>query len=215
MIDLYFAETPNGEIARIMLEEVGCPYTCHTLDLFANEHLTDAFAAISPTRQIPVIVDHDETDVGPITISQTGAIVLYLAEKTGRLLLFDPVADARAKEILSLHVSDLVPSLYLAFHMERLLGTTDEAVRRALQQRGLAYYGIIDQWLGDNNFLAGDNCSYADIAVFPWAQRVVENAQADLPHIKRWVNEMKQRPAVQRALKAPDPQSSDTAEKNG
>jgi len=200
MIDLYFAETPNGEIARIMLEEVGCPYTCHTLDLFAGEHLSEEFGAISPSRQIPVIVDHDEVEGRPITISQTAAIVLYLAEKTGRLLPLDPLEDARAKEILSLHTSDLVPALYLAFHLERLLGTSDEAIRRALQQRGLNYYAILDRWLGDAPFMAGETCSYADIAVFPWAHRVLENSPADLPNLKRWVVEMRQRPSVKRVL---------------
>lgn len=204
MIDLYFAETPNGEIAKLMLEEVGHPFNCHTLDLFAGDHLTDEFASISPLRQIPVIIDHDEVEGKPITISQTGAIVLYLAEKTGKMLLEDPAEDARAKEVLLFHTSDIVPSLYLAFHLERLLQTADENIRKALQDRGLKYYEIIDQWLEGKPYMAGRYCSYADIAVFPWANRVVDNAQAHLPNIERWIELMKTRPAVQKAYETAD-----------
>lgn len=200
MIDLHFAATPNGWKITIMLEECGLPYAVKPVNIGAGEQFRSAFLAISPNNRIPAIVDHDPPGGGaPVSVFETGAILLYLAEKTGRFMPSDLRGRVKVTEWLMWQVAGLGPMLgqnghFRLYAPERLPYAVDRYAREADR-----LYGVLDRQLANTGaYVAGADYSIADIACFPWI--ITHKAQgidmAAFPHVARWFAAVRQRPAV-------------------
>ncbi len=201
MIDFYTWDTPNGHKIRIMLEECDLDYRIHPINLGQGEQFAPEFLAVSPNNKIPAIVDPDGPDGSPISIFESGAILLYLAEKTGRLMPNDERERWQVLEWLMFQMSAIGPMLgqlghflYFtpepqAYSVERY---SDEAQRLA---------EVVNRRLEDRKHLAG-GYSVADVACFPWLARH-ERLGIDLdelPNLRRWIETIAARPAVQRGI---------------
>lgn len=200
MIDLHFAATPNGWKITIMLEECGLPYAIKPVNIGAGEQFRPEFLAISPNNRIPAIVDHDPPGGGtPVSVFETGAILLYLAEKTGRFLPTDLRARMRSIEWLMWQMAGLGPMLgqnghFRLYAPEKLPYAIDRYGREAER-----LYGVLDRQLAQTSaYVAGEDYSIADIACFPWI--ITHKAQGidmgQFPHVARWFADIRQRPAV-------------------
>ena len=203
MIDLYFAPTPNGWKISVMLEEAGLEYKVLPVNIARGEQFTPEFLAISPNNRIPAIVDHAPDDGGAaLSVFETGAILLYLAEKSGQFLPADPRGRKAAMEWLFWQVGGLGPmmgqhghfKLYAPERIEYATNRYYEEVKRLL--------GVMDKRLADHTYLAGEDYSIADMAAFPWVQTY--KAQGiDLPgfgHLSRWYEALKSRPSLRRGM---------------
>lgn len=202
MIEVYSWPTPNGHKVHIMLEECGLAYRVHPVDIGAGEQFAPGFLAISPNNKIPAITDPDGPGGGPISLFESGAILLYLAGKTGRLLPADVAAKYEVLQWLMFQVGSVGPMLGQAHHFrvyapEKLPYAIERYTREA--QR---LYGVINKRLAHATYLGGPDYSIADIAVFPWLRSWKNQgvAMADYPHLKGWFDEITRRPAVQRGL---------------
>jgi GST-like protein len=201
MIDLYTFSTPNGRKVSIMLEEVGLPYTVHEINITKDEQLTPEFLAISPNNKIPAIVDQDNGRA----MMESGAILLYLAEKTGKLMPADEDARWRIMEWLMMQMGSVGPMLGQTHHFVRFNpGKAPYAEERYLKENR-RLYGVLDRRLADNEYLAGDAYSVADVATWPWISRFEWQTIGfdDFPHLKRWYVSVAERPAVQRGYDVP------------
>ena len=200
MIDLYTFTTPNGRKASIMLEEVELPYNVHKIDITKNDQFTPEFVAINPNSKIPAIVDHDTG----ITIFESGAILIYLAEKTGKLL---PTADKERFQVLSwlmLQMGSVGPMFGQLNHFKKFAPEKIPYAIERYEKETLRLYGVLDKQLMEREYLCGDY-SIADIATYPWVA-IYEFQGLTLdshPNLKRWVETMQQRPAVQRGMAVP------------
>ena len=200
MIDLYTWTTPNGRKASIMLEEVGIPYEAHAVDIGKDEQFKPEFLKISPNNRIPAIVDRDND----FSLMESGAILLYLAEKAGKLLPTDRLKRFRVTEWLMWQMGGIGPMLGQVHHFVKYnKGKAPYAEERYLKEAH-RLYGVLDRRLNGREFVA-DNYSIADIAIWPWVSRyewqtVDLNAYAN---VKRWYNVIARRPAVQRGYKVP------------
>jgi GST-like protein len=201
MIDLYTFTTPNGRKASIMLEEVGLPYNVHKVDITKNEQFTPEYMAINPNSKIPAIVDPD-TD---ITVFESGAILIYLAEKTSsNLLPTEQKARFQVLEWLMLQMGSIGPMFGQLNHFKKFAPEKIEYAIARYEKETLRLYGVLDRGLKDNEFICGDY-SIADVATYPWVA-VYEFQGLTLdnyPNLKRWVETLQQRPAVQRGMKVP------------
>lgn len=195
-IDLYFWPTPNGWKITILLEELGLPYKVLPVDIGKGDQFAPEFLAISPNNKMPAIVDPDGPGGEPVSVFESGAIMIYLAEKTGRLIPADPRGRLRVLEWLMLQMGTVGPMLGQAHHFrqyapERIPYAVDRYTREAGR-----IYGVIDRRLADEEYLAGDY-SIADIAVWPWLLGERQGQDfADYPNLKRWRDAVKARPAV-------------------
>jgi GSH-dependent disulfide-bond oxidoreductase len=204
MIDLYTWTTPNGFKVSIALEELGLPYTVHPVHIGAGEQFKAEFLAFSPNNKIPAIVDHDGPSGRPFPIFESGAILLYLAEKAGALLPKEPEARWVAVQWLMFQMGGIGPMLGQTHHFrsyapEKIPYAIDRYTNEAKR-----LYGVLDKRLAQVPFLAGDY-SIADIATFPWL-RNPEGQGVDLaqyPHVARWREAIAARPAVVRGLAVP------------
>jgi len=201
VIDLYTAETPNGWKASIMLEEVGLPYAVKALRLDKLEQKQEAFLRINPNGRIPAIVDRDE---GDFPVFESGAILLYLAEKTGKLLPADRKGRSRAIQWLMFQMSGVGPmqgqaNVFFRYAPERI----EYAIQR-YQNETKRLYTVLDRQLADHEYLAG-GYSIADVATWPWVSihGWAGVAIDDLPHLQRWIALVGERPAVQRGRAVP------------
>ena len=203
MITVHTANTPNGVKIPIVLEELGVPYAIHRVDLSANEQKQAAFLAINPNGRIPAIVDHDGPDGGALSVFESGAILLYLADKFKHLMPADPIGRVRALEYLFFQMGGVGPMFGQAGWFMR----QDEKVPMAIaryQTESRRLTEVLEARLSTQPWLAGDEYSIADIANFGWL-RVATYAGIDLanyPSVQRWVQVIEVRPAVQRALVA-------------
>lgn len=201
MIDLYTFTTPNGRKASIMLEEVGLPYNVHKVDITKNEQFTPEYIAINPNSKIPAIVDPDTG----ITVFESGAILIYLAEKTGsNLLPTEQKAQFQVLEWLMLQMGSIGPMFGQLNHFKKFAPEKIEYAIARYEKETLRLYGVLDRQLKDNEFICGDY-SIADVATYPWVA-VYEFQGLTLdnyPNLKRWVETLQQRPAVQRGMKVP------------
>lgn len=197
MIDLYFWPTPNGWKITIMLEELGLPYKVIPVEIGKGDQFKPEFLAISPNNKMPAIVDPDGPDGEPISIFESGAIMIYLAEKTGKLMPADPRGRIRVLEWLMFQMGTVGPMLGQAHHFRNYAPEQiDYAVNRYTREASRIYQ-VIDTRLADNAYLAGDEYSIADIAVWPWLLPHRQGQDlADLPNLKRWRDNVKTRPAV-------------------
>ncbi len=208
MIDLYTWTTPNGRKVSIMLEECGLPYRVHAIDLGDGQQLSEQFRAINPNQRIPAVVDHD-TDDGALTIFESGAILIYLAEKTGRFLAREARPRTRAMQWLMFQMAGVGPMLGQANHFatqapERL----PYAIKRYFDE-SLRLIGVLDKRLADHEYLAGEY-SIADMATYPWViaawplfKAMPPEEAGALDHVGAWLERVGERPAVQRGMKVP------------
>ena len=202
MIDLYTWTTPNGRKASIMLEETGLEYATHSINIGQDEQHAPEFLAISPNNKIPAIVDRDNDD---FSLMESGAILIYLAEKTGMLLPSNRKARWRAIEWLMWQMGGLGPMLGQVHHFVKFNpGKSEYAEQRFLGEAD-RLYSVMDDRLGHHAYLAGDEYTIADIASWPWVSRF-EWQTIDLdefPNVKRWYCEIAERPAVQKGYHVP------------
>jgi GSH-dependent disulfide-bond oxidoreductase len=200
VIDLYTWTTPNGRKASIMLEEVGIPYETHAVDIGKDEQFTPEFLKISPNNRIPAIVDRDNN----FSLMESGAILLYLAEKAGKLLPTDKLKRYRVTEWLMWQMGGIGPMLGQVHHFVKYNnGKAPYAEERYLKEAH-RLYGVLDKRLKDNEYLAGEY-SVADVATWPWISRY-EWQTIDLnkyPNVKRWYVAIANRPAVQKGYHVP------------
>ncbi len=201
MIDLYTWSTPNGRKASIMLEEVGLPYAVHPIDIGKDEQFKPDFLKISPNNRIPAIVDRDNGQ----SVFESGAILIYLAEKTGKLLAREGEARWKAMEWLMWQMGGVGPMFGQAHHFLKYnRGKAPYAEERyAAEVKRL--YGVLDRQLAGNAYVAGKDYSIADIAIWPWVSRYDWHIGdlKDYPHVVRWYREIAVRPAVQRGYDVP------------
>lgn len=202
-IDVYSWPTPNGHKVHILLEETGLPYRVHPINIGQGDQFTDEFLAISPNNKIPAITDPEGPDGQPISLFESGAILVYLAGKTGRFL---PEGDRARYEVLQwlmFQMGGVGPMLGQAHHFrmyapEKIGYAIDRYTNEAKR-----LYGVIDKRLSKSAFIAGDDYTIADIAIFPWL-RSWENqgiVLTEYPHLKAWFDGIAARPAVQRGVK--------------
>ncbi|MFC3147231.1 glutathione binding-like protein [Piscinibacterium candidicorallinum] len=201
-IQCYSWPTPNGHKVHIMLEECALPYEAIPIDIGAGEQFAPAFLKISPNNKIPAIVDPDGPDGKPISLFESGAILLYLAGKTGQFLPKDTAGKYRVMEWLMWQVGGFGPMLGQAHHFriyapERIQYAYDRYTNEAKR-----LYGVLDKQLGKHEFVAGKQYTIADMAIFPWCRSAANQGidWADFPNAKRWFDAIEARPAVQRGV---------------
>ena len=204
-IDLYTWTTPNGRKLSIALEELGLPYTAHPVNIGKNEQFDPDFLKISPNNKIPAIVDSNGPDGKPISLFETGAILIYLAEKTGRLLPEDPRERYDCLVWLMWQMGGFGPMLGQAHHFLRFAKEDVPYAKERYHKETQRLYGVLDKRLAEVPYLAGDTYSIADIATYPWAARHEWHQidLADYPNVKRWYNELSARPAVEKGMAVP------------
>ena len=205
MIELYTWGTPNGRKVSVMLEECGLPYNVHRIDIGKGDQFAPEYLAINPNGKIPSFVDPDGPDGKPIAMMESGAILIYLAAKTGRFL----PASARDKYVtlqwLMFQMGHVGPMYGQVHHFLRAAKVeVPYAIERYVKEKD-RLYGVLDRRLGAARFLAGDEYTIADIATYPWVARY-EWHKTDLatyPNVKRWFETIGARPAVQRGMAVP------------
>jgi len=204
MLDLYTDATPNGLKISIALEELGLDYNVHRVFL-GGEQFTPEFTAMNPNNKIPVLVDDG------LVVTESGAILLYLAEKTGKLLPTDPVARVRAVEMLMFQMGSLGPMFGQFLVFAAAWGNEFPKVTARYFKEVSRIMGVLDARLEGQDFLAGDEFSIADVAVIPWVGMCFAHpAAGDLPlaanaNLSAWWERVSQRPAVQKGLTIPEP----------
>lgn len=202
MIDLYTWNTPNGRKISIALEEMGLPYTIHPVNIGKDEQHLPAFLELSPNGRIPAIVDPQGPAGVPVSIFESGAILLYLGEKTGRFLPADLTSRIPVLEWLMWQVGGFGP---MPGQVHHFLGVEPEADRRYGLQRYMAetrrLYGVLDRRLAGRDYVAGE-ISVADFAIFGWAWRHEKHRVSfdDFPNVGRWYERLLARPGVARGL---------------
>lgn len=198
MIEVYSWATPNGHKVHIMLEECGLPYRVIPIDIGAGDQFEPRFLSISPNNKIPAIVDPDGPDGRPISLFESGAILLYLAGKTGKFLPTDVRGKYEALQWLMFQVGGVGPMLGQAHHFriyapEKLPYAIERYTNEA--QR---LYCVMNKQLANHRYIAGDEYGIADIAIFPWLRSWKNQGidWAEYPHLKGWFDEISHRPAV-------------------
>ena len=205
MIDVYSWATPNGHKVHIMLEETGLEYTVHAVDIGAGDQFKAEFLDISPNNKIPAITDSDgprSADGKPFALFESGAILIYLAEKTGRFLPTDPAARYSVLQWLMFQMGGLGPMLGQTHHFSIYAPEPIEYAINRYTNETRRLYGVMDKQLGKTQYLAGNEYTIADIASFPWT-RSWQNQGIELdafPNVKRWHEEIAARPAVVRGV---------------
>ncbi len=200
MIDLYYWTTPNGHKVTIFLEETGLPYTVRPVNISKGDQFAPAFLEIAPNNRIPAIVDHAPADGGPpLSVFESGAILMYLGQKTGRFVPTDYRARVQCVEWLFWQMGGLGPMAGQNHHFnlyapERI----PYAIERYTKETG-RLYGVLNKRLATREFIVGEY-SIADMSCFPWILPERQNQNmADFPHLARWKDAIAARPAVQRA----------------
>jgi GST-like protein len=203
MIELYTWPTPNGHKVHIMLEETGLPYRVHPIDIGAGDQFKPEFLRISPNNKMPAIVDTDGPDgAGPFALAESGAILFYLASKTGRFLPGDLRQRWQVMQWVMFQMGHVGPMLGQAHHF---LGYAPEKIEYAMNRyknEANRLYGVLERRLGESRFLACEEYTIADMATMPWL-RFPERQGVDIeeyPKVRRWRDGIAARPAVQRAL---------------
>ena len=197
MIELYTSATPNGQKIHIMLEETGLSYRLHWVDLRKGEQFDPEFLKISPNNKIPVILDRDGPGGEAFPVFESGAILIYLAEKTGKFLPAEPRARTRVLEWLMFQVGGVGPMLGQAHHFRAYAREKIPYAIERYTNEGARIYRVLDKRLSEQEYLAGDY-SIADMAVFPWIRLHERQGQdmADHPNLSRWFDAIAARPAV-------------------
>ncbi len=203
MIDVFSWATPNGHKVHIMLEECGLPYRAIPVNIGAGDQFKPEFLKISPNNRIPAITDPNGPDGKPISLFESGAILVYLAAKTGR---FMPASDRAKYEVLQwlmFQMGGVGPMLGQNHHFRLYAPEKLEYAINRYTNEARRLYGVIDRRLAQSAYLGGDDYSIADIATFPWLRNWERQGivLADYPHLKAWFEKVAERPAVQRGVK--------------
>src|ERR1700709_310608 len=198
MIDVYSWATPNGHKIHIMLDEPGLEYKAFTIDICAGDQFTPEFLAISPNNKIPAIIDSDGPDGKPLALFESGAILFYLAEKTGKFLPLDPVGRYTTMQWLMFQMGGVGPMLGQAHHFRLYAPEKIEYAVNRYSNEAKRLYRVMDKRLADRRYMAGDEYTIADIAIFPWLRSWQNQGidWADFPKLKLWFDEIAARPAV-------------------
>jgi len=201
MIDLYTAPTPNGWKASVTLEELGVPYTVHVVDLSQGEQRTEAYRRLNPNGRIPTIVDRD---AGDFAVFESGAILMYLAEKTGRLMLTDPKGRSLVVQWLMFQMGGIGPMMGQANVFFRYFPEQIQPAIDRYQHESRRLFEVLDRRLAEAEWLAGDY-SIADIANWCWVRTYRWSGVEieGLVHLRRWLDAMKARPACRRGIEVP------------
>ena len=203
MIDVYFWMTPNGYKVTIALEELGMPYNVIPINIGKGDQFKPEFLKISPNNKIPAMVDSDGPGGKPISLFESGAILIYLAEKTGKLMPKEPRGRYNVLEWLMFQMASVGPMLGQAHHFRVYAPEKLEYAINRYTNEAKRIYNVIDKQLSQSPYIAGDY-SIADIAIYPWL--VPHNMQGqnldDFPHLKKWYEGMRARPAVQAGFAA-------------
>jgi GSH-dependent disulfide-bond oxidoreductase len=207
MIDLHYWPTPNGHKITIFLEEAGLPYTIHKVDIGKGDQFKPDFLKIAPNNRMPAIVDHAPKDGGaPISVFESGAILQYLAEKTGKFLSTDIRKKTETMQWLFWQMGGLGPMAgqnghFNVYAPEKVPYAIDRYTKETAR-----LYGVLNRLLSDRDFMAGEY-SIADMASYPWIVPYENHKQKleDFPHLKRWFDTIKARPAVVKAYAAAGP----------
>ncbi|WP_244815776.1 glutathione binding-like protein [Caballeronia sp. Lep1P3] len=202
MIDVYSWPTPNGHKIHIMLEETGLEYRAHAVDIGAGDQFKPDFLAISPNNKIPAIIDNDGPEGKPFALFESGAILVYLAEKTGKFLPADAIGRYTTMQWLMFQMGGIGPMLGQTHHFRNYAPERiDYAINRYTNETR-RLYGVMDKQLGVTRYLAGSEYTIADIATFPWT-RSWENQGIvldEFPNVKRWFDAIAARPAAERGV---------------
>lgn len=204
MIDLYTWGTPNGKKISIMLEEVGLPYEVHKINLQQGDQLKPEYLAINPNNKIPTIVDRDGPGGRPYTLFESGAILLYLAEKTGELLPQETSARYQVIQWLMFQMGGVGPMFGQAHNFLRYDPEKQSYGVDRFKKEVARLYGVMNKRLDETPFLAHDY-SIADIATYPWVSRyeMHQTRLEDFPNVKRWFDTISRRPAVEKGMAVP------------
>ncbi len=202
MIDLFYWPTPNGHKITLFLEEAGLPYKLHAVNIGKGAQFDPGFLAISPNNRMPAIIDNEPVGGGaPVSLFESGAILLHLAEKTGRFIPSETHGRAEVLQWLFWQVGGLGPMAgqnghFSRFAPEKIPYAIDRYVRETAR-----LYGVMDRRLADRAFLAGDDYSIADMASYPWVVPHEMQGQdlADFPNVRRWFDAIAERPGTRRA----------------
>ena len=202
MIDVHSWPTPNGHKVHIMLEECGLPYAVHAVDIGAGAQFAPDFLAISPNNKIPAIVDPDGPDGEPIALFESGAILIYLAGKTGRFLPRSVRGRYEALQWLMFQVGGVGPMFGQCHHFRQF---APEKVPYAIDRytaEAKRLYGVMDRRLATNDYIAGKEYTIADISIWPWVRSWEKQGVdlAEFPNVRAWFEALGNRPAVQRGI---------------
>ena len=203
MIDLYTWHTPNGRKVSIMLEEIGIPYNVFSINIAKDEQFQPHFLKISPNNRIPAIIDKDNNDY---SLFESGAILMYLAQKSGKLLNFsDKDEYYRTIEWLMWQMGGVGPMFGQVHHFVKYNKGKSEYSEQRYSKEAKRLYGVMDKKLEQNQYIAGKSYSIADISIWPWAARFdwQEIDLNEFPNVTRWYKEMANRPAVQKGWLVP------------
>ena len=201
MIDLYYWTTPNGHKISLFLEETGLPYRIHPINIGKGEQFAADFLKIAPNNRIPAIVDNDSADGQPLALFESGAILLYLAEKTGKFIPHDLRGRQEALQWLFWQMGGLGPMAGQNHHFNRFAPEKiPYAIKRYVDETA-RLYGVLNKRLEDRPFVAGEEYSIADMAIYPWIvpHKFQEQNLDDFPALKGWFERIQARPATQRA----------------
>jgi GST-like protein len=204
-IEFHTWTTPNGRKVGIMLEELGLDYSVHTVNIGKDEQFAPAFLKISPNNRIPAIIDSDGPDGEPFSVFESGAILIYLAEKSGKFLPASGVARHRVMEWLMWQMGGVGPMLGQTHHFRRAAKVKNLYGIERYTNESHRLYGVADRQLANNAYLAGAEYSIADMATFPWVARHEWHATDlnDFLNVKRWYAQVAARPAVQTGMAVP------------
>ncbi|AUN95926.1 glutathione S-transferase family protein [Pseudazoarcus pumilus] len=205
MITLYTWSTPNGRKVSIALEELGLDYDVKRIDITKGEQHAADFLAISPNNKIPAIVDEDGPDGHPIALFESGAILIYLAEKCGRLLPTGARERLDVLQWLMMQMGSVGPMMGQAHHFLRFAPEDVPYAKKRYSDETRRIYGVLDRRLAEHEWLAAGEYTIADIATFPWIARHEwqQVALEDFPNVKRWFDAIAARPAVARGMQVP------------
>ncbi|NEP11474.1 MAG: glutathione S-transferase family protein [Symploca sp. SIO2C1] len=197
MIDLYTFTTPNGRKPAIALEEMGLPYTVHKVDISKGEQFTPEFIALNPNSKIPVITDQETG----LSIFESGAILIYLAEKTAKLLPTEPAQRFEVLQWLMFQMGSVGPMFGQLGHFRNAAPETVPYAITRYEKETLRLFSVLDRQLAEQEFVAGDY-SIADIAIYPWvmAYPYLQVTLDEYPHLERWRQTLQARPAVQAGM---------------
>lgn len=202
-IDLYYWPTPNGWKIAIFLEESGLPYNLVPVNITAGDQFEPGFLKISPNNKIPAIVDPEGPEGEPISLFESGAILIYLAEKTGRFLQDSPHERYLVLQWLMFQMGHVGPMLGQAHHFRQYAPEKIPYAVERYTNEAVRLYRVMDNRLSEAEYFAGDDYTIADIAIYPWVVSHERQGQdlKDYPNLERWFEGVGARPAVQRALK--------------
>ena len=205
MYDVHYWPTPNGKKVTILLEELGAPYNVVPVNIGRGDQFTDDFLKIGPNNRMPALVDHDPAGGGePIGVFESGAIMMYIAEKEGRFWPQDPRGKYDVTQWVIWQMANQGPKSGECGHFRRLGDTRGDqsyAVRRFTDEVN-RLYGVLNNRLYDRRYLCGDDYTIADMACYPWTVNIAGQGQdiAEFKYFKRWFDELSERPALQRGM---------------